>query len=463
MDQVIIKKQWFIKSSNGKLEDNYIVDKKELGSGSYGRVFLAKIKDTQIERAIKVIPKSKVRNPEKFKREIDIMRNLDHPNIIKLYETFEDSRNVYLVMELCTGGELFDKIIEKGHFSEKEAQQIFLQIIQAINHCHKNDICHRDLKPENFLLLDKSADAPIKVIDFGLSAVFHDDKEGNIQMTTKAGTPYYISPEILSGQYDELCDIWSSGVILYILLTGIPPFNGRTDAEIMAAVKKGVFDVSIPAFNGVSEEVKDLLHKMLCKPNVRLNAEQVLQHPWVLHTEIPHSNLTLNFATLKGFSASTKVKRVFLSFMASQMSESEIRELGKLFKELDKNGDGVLTIEEIKQGIQGLNSENQQEVLNVLKAVDTDASGTINYTEFLAATMDKALYMKKEKLVQAFKAFDTDGSGKISKQEIKNVLGQNDPAKDQLFDQLIKEVDENGDGEIDYLEFVTLMDKMEKL
>lgn len=164
------------------------------------------------------------------------MRNLDHPNIIKLYETFEDSRNIYLVMEICEGGELFDRIIDKGQFSETEARVIFTQMIQAINYCHSNGIAHRDLKPENFLFLTKAEDSPIKVIDFGLSKHF-DEKGGHSAMTTRAGTPYYISPEVLSGNYDESCDIWSSGVILYILLSGVPPFGGDSDPEILEAVK----------------------------------------------------------------------------------------------------------------------------------------------------------------------------------------------------------------------------------
>lgn len=167
---------------------------------------------------MKVISKSKVKNPERFKLEIDIMKQLDHPNIIKLYETFEDTRNVYLVMEICEGGELFDRIIEKGQFSEAEARHIFTQIMHALNYCHKNKICHRDLKPENFLLLTKADDSPLKMIDFGLSKFF-DMKESAkaLSMTTKAGTPYYISPEVLKGDYDESCDIWSAGYLFSII------------------------------------------------------------------------------------------------------------------------------------------------------------------------------------------------------------------------------------------------------
>ncbi|CAD8207367.1 unnamed protein product [Paramecium pentaurelia] len=467
-NQLLIKKQWLIKSRPERIEDIYESDKKELGSGAYGRVFKAKHKELGLERAIKVIPKKLIASPDRFKREIEIMQNLDHPNIIKLFESFEDSRNVYLVMEICTGGELFDTIIEKGHFTEKEAQQTFLQIMQAIHYCHTHGICHRDLKPENFLLLNKTIDAPIKVIDFGLSVLFHDSHyktvDGKTQMKSKAGTPYYISPEVLDGKYDELCDVWSAGVILYILLTGLPPFNGRTDAEILKAVKSGVYKLDIPQFNGVSNDVKDLIQKMLTKPDQRLTAGQVLQHPWLTSAEIPHSILTLDYKSFKGFSASNKLKKVTLTYIASQLSEVEIQELGKLFKELDQNGDGILTLEEVKKGLHNFQQESWGEVIQILKAIDTDCNGVINYTEFIAATMERNTYMKKEKLLQAFKMFDVDGSGKISSEELKKCLGDNEiyqQSDPSLWQNLINEADQNKDGEIDYLEFVEMMDKVD--
>lgn len=183
---------------------------------------------------------------KKFKLEIDIMIQVDHPNIIKLYEIFEDSRYVYLIMEECTGGELFDRILqrisEKNLYTEKEAAIIFRQMMSAVCHSHSLKICHRDLKPENLIFLNSSNDS-LKVIDFGLSKIF-DEK--NHTMKSKVGTAYYVSPEILKGEYDEKCDIWSSGVILYILLTGDPPFNGASDNEIYRNIAKKKYSFSSP-------------------------------------------------------------------------------------------------------------------------------------------------------------------------------------------------------------------------
>jgi calcium-dependent protein kinase len=464
---ITVKKTWFIKSKPGKIEEyyNFKADKdKPVGSGTYGNVFKATTKDTTQARAIKVIPKVKVRNQDRFKTEIEIMRNLDHPHIIKLFETFEDSRNIYLVMELCTGGELFDRIIEKGHFTESEARNIFSQIIKAIYYCHQNKICHRDLKPENFLLLDSRPDAPIKVIDFGLSQVFgevqqKDGSKSQVQMTTRAGTPYYISPEVLQGKYDESCDVWSSGVILYILLCGYPPFYGNNDPQILEAVKKGAFDFNGPEWKSVSENAKDLIKKMLTKPEIRVKAGDILLHPWMTEKSAEGEKpLQVNFGSLKNFRNSEKLKKAALTYIASQLSESEISGLSRTFEGLDKNGDGVLTFEEIKGGLSGLSEKTAKEVQAVLDGIDTDQSGTINYTEFIAATMERNLYLKEEKLWSCFKMFDKDGSGKISAAELKDVLGEDTIGHDMSYwETMIKEADLNGDGEIDYNEFIKMM------
>jgi len=181
--------------------------------------------------------------------EINLMIQMDHPNVIKLYEVFEDKRYIYLIMEECSGGELFDRIYERIEkeklFTEREAAKIFKQLMNAICHCHSNNICHRDLKPENLLFLNKTDD-DLKVIDFGLSRIFG---EKDHTMKTKVGTAYYVSPEILLGEYDEKCDIWSCGVILYILLCGIPPFNGKSDNDIYRQISKKKFSYPSPGKN----------------------------------------------------------------------------------------------------------------------------------------------------------------------------------------------------------------------
>merc|ERR1719454_1896954 len=198
----------FIIDNQGKLTEFYDMDKKKLGEGSYGSVCKGTNKSTGAPRAIKSISKEHMKNIERFKQEIAIMKIMDHPNIIKLFESFEDHRNIYLVMELCMGGELFDRIIDAGHFTEVQAATLMQQIIRAIYYMHENHVVHRDLKPENFLFTTKESIEKnlLKIIDFGLSCKF----EAGQVLTTKAGTPYYVAPQVLAGKYDHLSDMWSA-------------------------------------------------------------------------------------------------------------------------------------------------------------------------------------------------------------------------------------------------------------
>ena len=184
-----------------------------------------------------------------------MLKAVDHPNILKLYEFYQDSKNYYLVTEFCTGGELFDRITDKGSFTEAMAAHYMDQILNAIFYCHSKGIVHRDLKPENFVLDSPAEDAILKVIDFGTSSFFTEGET----LKKKYGTPYYIAPEVLKKNYNQKCDLWSCGVNLYILLCGFPPFHGNTDEDIMKRVKKGIFSFPSPEWDQVSEEGKNLI------------------------------------------------------------------------------------------------------------------------------------------------------------------------------------------------------------
>lgn len=399
---------------------------------------------------------------EKFAIEINIMTKIDHPHVIQLYEIFEDTRYLYLVMEECSGGELFDRIIEKINaqkmFTEKEAAIMFKQLMSAICYCHGAGICHRDLKPENLLFLGKESDSPMKVIDFGLSRIF--GKEDH-RMSTKVGTAYYVSPEVLAGNYDEKCDIWSAGVILYILLCGDPPFNGASDNEIYRRIAAKKYSFPSPQWDKISKDAKDLIQHMLCDPDKRFTAKEVLNHTWVenLAPNSPEVVINLNVDSIKNYTNSNKLKKAVLTFIASRLKEDDIKELKEIFMALDKNKEGTLSLEEIKDGIDKLKNSNIS-AEEIFKSIDTDGSGVINYTEFLAATIDKKVYMKEERLYEAFRAFDRDNSGKISKEEVKKVM-KADNVDLSTIDSLVKTFDTNGDGEIDYSEFINMMNKIE--
>ncbi|CAJ1370199.1 unnamed protein product [Effrenium voratum] len=454
----------FIIENTGKITDYYTLDKKKLGEGSYGSVCKATNISTKAIRAVKTISKSQMKNLERFKQEIAIMKMMDHPNIIKLFESFEDHRNIYLVMELCSGGELFDRIIESGHFSEVQAAILMQQIIRAIYYMHENHVCHRDLKPENFLFMTKDPIEKnfLKIIDFGLSCKFIPAKP----LSTKAGTPYYVAPQVLAGNYDQLSDLWSCGVIMYVLLCGYPPFFGDTDSEVLAKVRLGNFSFNPADWKNVSEDAKTLIrHLLKMNPKDRYTAEQALNHEWIKNKAPKASSVALqsNFVdNLRGFRSQNKLKKAALHIIAGQLNEDQIKALRDTFMGLDKNGDGLLTPAELKEGLQkaGL-KEIPPDLQQIMEDVDADGSGVIDYTEFLAATLDRRQYIQEDVCWSAFRVFDRNGDGKISQDELKMVLSNDQAVEDTLghgmIMELLKEVDGNGDGVIDFQEFMQMM------
>ena len=261
--KVKISKDNFIPLFLHGLRNSYDFTKK-IGKGNFGKVFQVRNKKTDKLYACKKLSKLNINNLIKFKQEINILMKMDHPNIIKLYEVFESENSLYLIMEECFGGELFDKIlirIDKNEmYSEREACAIIKQIV-AIEYCHNKGIAHRDLKPENLLYLKEGdeEDNPLKIVDFGLSKKYDVQKH----LTSKVGSVYYVAPEILDGNYNEKCDIWSTGVILFILLTGEPPFNGPENKVIFNKIKSYKYDFSNDKWKNISLEAKDLISKML--------------------------------------------------------------------------------------------------------------------------------------------------------------------------------------------------------
>uniref|UniRef100_A0A7S2HL28 Calcium-dependent protein kinase 1 n=1 Tax=Zooxanthella nutricula TaxID=1333877 RepID=A0A7S2HL28_9DINO len=455
----------FILSNQGKITDAYTMDEKKLGEGTFGSVAKGVHRVTKTVRAIKTISKANMKNIEKFRREIEIMKLMDHPNIVKLFETMEDSRNIYLAMELCTGGELFDRIIEAGTLSERDAAVVVQQILRAINYMHDKQVAHRDLKPENFLFLTKDDldKSVLKIIDFGLSCFF---KPGQA-MSTRAGTPYYVAPQVLAGRYDQSCDLWSVGVIMYILLCGYPPFHGRNDQEVLAKVRRGRYAFDEKEWGRVSSDAKHLIQMLLHQnPRERFSAQQGLNHRWIRHTapKASATALTSNPAlvdNLRGFRTQNKLKKAALQIIASQLDDSQLRGLRDAFTALDSNGDGLLTVAELKTGLDkaGFRKTNS-DLEEMCDGIDTDGSGVIDYTEFIAAALDKRSYLSEKACWTAFKVFDLDGDGKISVEELRTLLEDESHTESMGAEraaELLRDVDRNGDGQIDFQEFMAMM------
>ena len=464
-NNIIIKKENLIIHKTHNISKEYILGK-TLGKGDFSHVRLAIHKDTKQDRAVKIIQKKKV-DMKRLLAEISIVSKLSHPSIMEVYEVFEDTKKVYIVSEYCKGGELFDIISKKRNFSEKEACIIMEQLLSGICYSHKNGIVHRDLKPENILLEDKSRNLEIKIVDWGYATQMKQRE----RLHEMDGISYYIAPEVLEGDYDEKCDIWSCGVILYILLCGYAPFYGENDKEIYKQVLKGEYDFPKEEWQNVSEEAKNLVQKMLEKDTKkRITALDALQDKWFKINKQKKTNnklLAKNvLKNMKKFKKNKKFEKATMSFIVNQLVlKEERKDLEKQFKEWDKNGDGVLSRDEIIEGYKKTYGfVDEGEIDNMISSIDLDGNGVIDYNEFLTCTMNKEKILNNDNLEICFKAFDSDNSGKISLDEITSIFNSGDKEnidKEELeaFKKIIRDADENGDGEISFKEFKDLMRK----
>jgi len=289
--------------------------KTELGRGAFSIVYLAHQRATHAQYAVKVINKKDLgKDYEKnLKMEVDILKKVNHSNIIALKDIFDTPEKLYLVMELVTGGELFDKIVEKGSYTENEAIQLVKKIVSAVEYLHNIGIVHRDLKPENLLLKRADNDLEIAIADFGLSKIVGQQ----IMMQTACGTPSYVAPEVLNASgYGKEVDMWSIGVITYILLCGFPPFYGDTVPEIFEQIMEANFDYPDEYWGSISKEAKDFINKLLVvDSDKRLSASDALKHPWLAGAV--NSNNKVNSTRLKEYTNERQATR-------SQLKDNKI-------------------------------------------------------------------------------------------------------------------------------------------
>ena len=476
LNQLELNNDVIITRNEQNLENLYS-KKKLLGKGAFGEVWLVKNNELQKDYAMKIIKKTSNSESEEreIMNEISILKTLDHPKILKILDFYSTSKLYYIITEYCPNGELFNEIIKKGKFDEGKTAFIMNQIFKAISYCHSQKIIHRDLKPENILIVDRDKNnyPRIKICDFGTSKMF---EKGAVQRKL-VGSSYYIAPEVLKKNYDEKCDIWSCGVILYILLSGRPPFGGDNDKEIMARVAQGKYDLVSAPFNKISKNCIDLIQKLLVMdPKRRINAQEALSHPWFkdnrskeLFNQIKdESTLKKLIANLKAYRRDSIIQETALAYLVHNFPQmKDVINACKLFNQIDVNGDGKINKNELLKGLKSkIKSDTlEQDVEQIYKNIDMDNNGYIEYEEFVRAAVSKERFINENVLRFAFRYFDKDNSGEITFDEIEAVFKDSVADKSKVHESLkaiVQEVDTNGDGQISFKEFSDIMKKMLK-
>ncbi|CAD8061124.1 unnamed protein product [Paramecium sonneborni] len=450
----------FVNLKSGDITDNYIFNK-ILREGSCGQVRLVLHKKLGQQRAMKQISKKKIQKEQEdaMFSEVSLLKNMDHPNIVKLYELYQDSQNYYLVTEYLNGGELLDKLNVEKTFNEKIAAEYMKQVLQALAYCHAQNIIHRDMKPANIMFASTDSQSQIKVIDFGTAKKF---VSGQTQSQT-IGTPLYIAPEVIDKNYTEKCDIWSCGVILYQILTGKFPFETKVSClqQLFNNIKSGQYNFIRKEFISLSIEAQELIKSMLqYDPKKRPSAQQILDDPWI-KLKASEDKISVDVLNeLRKFRNESNMRAAIMQLIAgSIMTNEEKEQLTSTFQSMDKNKDGQLSKQELIQAYtQVFNDELKAQILisEIFDSIDQNHSGKISYTEFLVASAKQNTILSKNKIDLAFKMFDKDGNGVISKAELQDILcGIN--IDNSEWDQIIQSCDKNNDGNIQYEEFTELL------
>ncbi|CAI7879655.1 unnamed protein product [Closterium sp. NIES-53] len=264
------------------LEDKYKMSPKELGRGNFGVIHVCENLETGERYACKTITKAKLEcwdDVDDVKREVQVLETLrGHPHVVSIIETIEDEKEVHIIMELCEGGELFDRILERKYYGERQAAKVIRSVVEVLDYCHQRGIVHRDLKPENILLVSKRSDTRCQVIDFGMAYCLKPGERCKL----RAGTPNYIAPEVIAKNYGAEADVWSAGVILYVLLCGLPPFWGDTTEDVFKSILWQELDFETEPWPVVSTAAKDLVRRMLTRKfDRRITVSEILKHPWI--------------------------------------------------------------------------------------------------------------------------------------------------------------------------------------
>ncbi|KAG6784904.1 hypothetical protein POTOM_010617 [Populus tomentosa] len=460
---------------------------KEIGRGHFGHTCSARVKKGELKDeavAVKIISKAKMTTTisiEDVRREVKILKALSgHRHLVKFYDAFEDANNVYIVMELCEGGELLDRILARGgRYTEEDAKAIIVQILCVVAFCHLQGVVHRDLKPENFLFTSGSEDADMKLIDFGLSDFFRPDE----RLNDIVGSAYYVAPEVLHRSYSLEADIWSIGVITYILLCGSRPFWARTESGIFRAVLRSDPNFEDLPWPSVTPEAKDFVKRLLNKDyRKRMTAVQALSklltkssiiaaHPWLRDDSRPIHVDILIYKLVKAYLHATPFKRAALKALSKALTEDELVYLRAQFNLLGPNGDGSVSLDNFRTALahNATDAMRESRVPEILNAVDgypfsnvplfqmeSLAYRKMYFEEFCAAAIStyqlEALEGWEQIASTAFEHFEQEGNRVISVEELARELNVGPSAY-----TIIKDWIRSSDGKLNVLGYTKFL------
>ncbi|XP_073296233.1 CDPK-related kinase 5-like isoform X2 [Primulina huaijiensis] len=438
----------------------------EVGRGHFGYTCRAKFKKGELkgqEVAVKVIPKTKMTTAiaiEDVRKEVKILRALTgHSNLIQFYDAYEDHDNVYVVMELCEGGELLDRILSRGgKYSEDDAKTVMMQILNVVSFCHLQGVVHRDLKPENFLFTSKDENSLLKAIDFGLSDFVKPDE----RLNDIVGSAYYVAPEVLHRSYSTEADVWSIGVIAYILLCGSRPFWARTESGIFRAVVKAEPTYDEQPWPTLSSEAKDFVRRLLNKdPRKRMTAAQAMCHPWIRDTNDIKVPLDISiFKLMKVYMRSSPLRKAALRALSKTLTADELFYLKEQFAMLEPNKNGTISLDNIKAALKiyATDAMNESRIYDFLASLNALQYRRMDFVEFCAAALSvhqlEALDRWEQHARCAYELFEKEGNRTIMIEELASELGLSPsvPVHAVLHDWI-----RHTDGKLSFLGFVKLL------